>query len=48
MGMELQRFRAKAMQSVDPMVPQLVIIMGMPFLAHWQEVVHVAKVFSKP
>lgn len=28
------------MLSVGPMVPQLVILMELPFQAHWQEVVH--------
>lgn len=28
------------MQSVGSMVPQLVILMELPFQAHWQEVVH--------
>lgn len=30
------------------MVPQLVILLELPFQAHWQEMVHVAKIFSKP
>lgn len=47
-GKALQWFKAKAMQGMGTMAPQLVVLVGLPCQVHWQELLQVAKVFSKP
>lgn len=47
-GKMLQRFNAKAIQGMGTAAPQLVVFMGLPLHVHWQELVQVVKVFSKP
>jgi len=47
-GKALQRFKAKATQGMGTAAPRLVVLMGLPLQVHWQELVQVVKVSSKP
>lgn len=48
MGKALKWFKAKAVQGMGTVAPQLVVLMGLPLQVHWQELVQVVKFFSKP